>query len=46
MIVAFREIPAIDSRFVKNLAVGRLIAYRTDMLTHHLVRRRHRVVED
>jgi hypothetical protein len=46
VILAFREIPAIDGRFVKNLAVRQLLADRTDVLTHHFIRRGHGVLED
>jgi hypothetical protein len=38
VIVAVYEIPAVDGRFVKNLAVRHLLAERTDVLTHYFVR--------
>lgn len=45
MIIAFREISAIDGRCVKRFAIHRLPADRPDILPRRLVSGRHRILE-
>jgi len=45
MIIAFREISAIDGRFVKRFAIHGLPADRPDILPQRLVSGRHRILE-
>ena len=45
MIIAFREISAIDGRFVKRFAIHQLPADRPDILPQRLVSSRHRILE-